>query len=112
MAVPGLWTIFYDWACDGSYSYTSLTIKEDGTFTTGEGSGGEWSQVAGMLMLIFAPSGTTYAGNLASKSVTGIQRMGYTAAPGCFYMLQKGVPTPPTELAGERVTTKPDVAGN
>lgn len=92
MAVTGKWTLFYDWNCDGSYNSTSMEVKAGGTWTNGEGAKGLWVQIAGMFMFTFDGSETTYAGNLASKSITGISTT-FTGLNGCFYMLQSGVNT-------------------
>jgi hypothetical protein len=108
MAVPGNWTLFYDWSCDGSYSKTTMTVNGNGTFTLGEGSSGKWVQIAGMFMFKFNGLDTTYAGNLASKSITGISTT-FSGLNGCFYMLQAGVPT---SFADERVAGKLDATGN
>ena len=107
MAVPGSWTLFYDWNCDGSYSKTDMTVNADGTWTSGEGYSGPWVQVAGMFMFTFNNSETTYAGNLASKSITGISTT-FGGLNGCFYMLQAGVPT---TFTAERVSGKLDSLG-
>ena len=108
MAVPGNWTLFYDWDCDGSYSSTTMTVNDDGTFTVGEGFSGKWVQIAGMFMFKFNGLDTTYAGNLASKSITGTSTT-FSGLNGCFYMLQEGVPT---SFADERVAGKLDATGN
>jgi hypothetical protein len=92
MAVTGNWTLFYDWNCDGSYSKTTMTVNAGGKWTNGEGANGLWVQVAGVFMFTFNNSETTYAGNLASKSITGISTT-FSGLNGCFYMLQAGVPT-------------------
>src|ERR1700752_1094637 len=92
MAATGDWTLFYDWNCDGSYSKTTMTVNSGGTWTNGEGHKGLWVEAAGMFMFTFNNSETTYAGNLASKSITGISTT-FSGLNGCFYMLQKGVPT-------------------
>jgi hypothetical protein len=107
MAVPGNWTLFYDWGCDGSYSKTTMSITGDGKWTNGEGASGLWVQSAGMLTFTFNNSETTYAGNVASKSITGISTT-FTGLNGCFYMLQAGVPT---AFEAERAAGKPDAAG-
>jgi hypothetical protein len=108
MAVPGDWTLFYDWDCDGSYSSTTMKVKPDGTWTSGGGHSGLWVQIAGMFMFTFNNSETTYAGNLASKSITGISTT-FSGLKGCFYMLQAGVPTSFEEM---RVKDKKDAQGN
>jgi hypothetical protein len=107
MAVPGNWTLFFDWGCDGSYSKVAMTVNADGTFALG-GSSGKWVQIAGMFMFKFNSSETTYAGNLSSKSITGISTT-FSGLNGCFYMLQEGVPTTFVE---ESVAGKLDAMGN
>lgn len=107
MAITGSWTLFYDWNSDGSYSKTSMTVNAGGTFTDGEGHSGTWVQTAGMFMFTFNSSETTYAGNWASKSVTGISAT-FNGLKGSFYMLQAGVPT---AFNAERVGDKKDAIG-
>jgi len=107
MAITGDWTLFYDWSCDGSYSKTTMKVNNNGTWNNGEGASGLWVQVAGMFMFTFNGSETTYAGNLASKSITGISTT-FGGLNGCFYLLQKGVPT---TFAAARVSGKKNAAG-
>lgn len=109
MAVPGDWTVFYDWDCDGGYGQTPMTLTADGKFSTGEGYTGLWVQQAGMLMFTFDNSETTYAGNLASQSITGMSTT-FGGLDGCFYMLQAGVPTTFAAEA-ERAAGKMDSRG-
>jgi len=92
MAVPGSWTLFYDWGCGGNYGTTPMTINANGTWSNGQGYTGAWAQSAGMLIFQFNNSKTTYGGNLASKSVTGIMST-FAGGNGCFYMLEAGAPT-------------------
>lgn len=106
MAVTGDWTLFYDWSCDGSYSTMAMKVNAGGTWTGG-GFAGVWVQVAGMFMFTFNGIDTTYAGNLASKSITGIMTT-FVGLNGCFYMLQKGVPT---SFAAAQVASTKDAAG-
>jgi hypothetical protein len=104
-AVPGAWTLAYDWGCDGSYISTSFTAASDGTWTSGGGYTGLWVTVAGMLTFTFDGSETTYSGVLAAKSVTGIQST-FTGTSGCFYLLQSGAPTGAAAVAdsaGDRI---------
>jgi hypothetical protein len=107
MAVPGNWTLFYDWDCDGTYSATSMSVESDGTFTIGEGASGLWVQGAGMFVFTFNDLETTYAGNLASKSVTGVSTT-FSGLQGCFYMLQEGVLS---TFRAERAVGKADARG-
>ncbi|HUE25105.1 MAG TPA: hypothetical protein VMQ86_25700 [Bryobacteraceae bacterium] len=97
MSVTGNWTLNYDWGCTGSYSTTSMTIDANGTWTNGQGYSGVWVQAAGMLTFKFNNINTTYSGNLASKSVTGIQST-FGGLNGCFYLLQAGAPTEAREV--------------
>lgn len=107
MAITGNWTLFYDWGSDGTYSKTAITINAGGTYTTGEGGTGKWVQIAGMFLFTFDNSETTYAGNWASKSITGISTT-FSGLNGSFYMLQAGVPT---AFLAERVAGKKDASG-
>ncbi len=107
MAITGNWTLFYDWNSDGSYSKTSMKVNAGGTWTNGEGASGSWVQIAGMFMFTFNNSETTYCGNWASKSITGISTT-FAGLNGSFYMLQSGVPT---GFEAERVSSKNDASG-
>src|SRR4249920_3988895 len=92
MAVPGNWTLNYDWDCDGGYGSTSMVFNANGTWSSGEGYTGLWVQAAGELLFIFDGGGrTTYGGVMASQSVTGISTT-FSGLTGCFYLLQAGAP--------------------
>ena len=58
-------------------------------------------------MFTFNDLETTYAGNLASKSITGISTT-FSGLNGCFYMLQEGVPT---TFVAARAAGKADAQG-
>lgn len=108
MPVPGNWTLNYDWTCDGGYGTTPMTIDANGTWSNGEGYTGQWVEAAGELLFKFNNSETTYAGNIASQSVTGISTT-FGGLTGCFYLLQEGAPT---EVAAvKRATGKADSSG-
>ena len=106
MAITGEWTLFYDWNCDGSYSTGPITLNPNGTFTQGTYTG-TWVQVAGMLTFQFKGSSTTYSGNWASKSITGIMST-FSGLNGCYYMLQSGAPQ---SFEAKQVAGKLDAAG-
>jgi hypothetical protein len=89
MSVPGSWTLFFDWNSTGNYGSTPMTVNANGTWTNGEGYNGTWVQVAGILSFQFSKSQTTYSGNLADKSVTGINST-FSGLSGSFYMLEEG----------------------
>jgi hypothetical protein len=107
MAITGNWTLFYDWNCDGSYSKAQMTIQPNGRFTLSEGFSGPWIQVAGMFIFTFDNSDTTYAGDFADKSITGISTT-FGGLNGCFYLPQEGVPA---TFAAERAAGKPNARG-
>ena len=108
MTFPGKWTLYYDWRCDGNYNSTPITVAADSTWTNSEGYKGHWVQAAGMITFQFTGYHTTYSGNLASKSVTGIMS-NFGGTNGCFYMLQAGAPH--IAATAEHVRGKPDAAG-
>jgi hypothetical protein len=89
MAVPGSWTLYYDWNSTGTYASTSMTIAANGTWHNGQNFNGVWVQVAGILTFQFNNSKTTYSGNIADKSVTGINTT-FGGLNGSFYMLEAG----------------------
>jgi hypothetical protein len=89
MAVPGSWTLYYDWNSTGGYGSTPMTIESNNSWTNGQGYSGTWVQVAGVLTFQFNNSKTTYSGNLADKSVTGINTT-FGGLNGSFYMLEAG----------------------
>jgi hypothetical protein len=88
MAVPGKWTLFYDWNTTGNYASTTMNLATNNTFTDGEGSSGTWIQGAGMLTFQFNQLKTTYSGNLADRSVTGISTT-FGGLNGSFYMIEE-----------------------
>jgi hypothetical protein len=85
-----------------------MVVYSNGTWTTGEGYSGLWVQIAGMFVFTYNNSETTYAGNLASTSVTGVSTT-FFGLNGCFYMLQQGVPA--TNVAAQ-ASEELDADGN
>jgi hypothetical protein len=108
MAVPGNWMLYYDWNSTGHYGSTSMTISANGTWSNGQGYKGTWINVAGILMFVFNNSKTTYAGNLADLSVTGIMST-FGGLSGSFYMLEQA-PAAATKAA-ERAHAVADSSG-
>lgn len=92
MVITGNWTLYYDWNSSGNYSSTSMVVNANGTWTNGQSSSGQWVQVAGLFVFLFNNLKTTYSGNWADRSITGICTT-FGGLNGCFYMLQSGVPT-------------------
>jgi hypothetical protein len=89
MPVPGNWTLHYDWNTTGHYASTPMTILANNAWSNGEGFHGTWVQVAGILTFQFNNLKTTYSGNLADKSVTGVNTT-FGGLNGSFYMLEEG----------------------
>jgi hypothetical protein len=89
MPVPGNWTLNYDWNSTGTYASTPMTVASNNTWSNGEGYQGTWVQVAGIFTFQFNNSKTTYSGNLADKSMTGINTT-FAGLDGSFYMLEEG----------------------
>jgi hypothetical protein len=108
MPVPGSWTLYYDWNSTGTYGSTSMTLAANNTFTDGQGGSGVWVQVAGILTFQFNNSKTTYSGNLADKSVTGINTT-FGGLNGSFYMLETAAGVAPQAL--ERAHSVADASG-
>jgi hypothetical protein len=104
MPVPGNWTLFFDWGSSGQYSSTPMTVASNNTFSLGEGSAGVWVQVAGMFTFQFNGFKTTYSGNLADKSITGINTT-FDGLDGSFFMLEEGA-----EVASRAKTGRHSVA--
>jgi len=108
MTITGQWTLYYDWNSTGNYSSTSMTVNANATWSNGQGFTGQWAQVAGLFTFQFANEKTTYAGNWADKSITGINTT-FAGLNGSFYMLQTGVPK--TLLLEEKVAGHKDASG-
>lgn len=100
MTLPGNWTLFYDWNSTGNYASTSMTIAANGTWTNGQGFSGVWVQGAGILTFLFNNLKTTYSGNWADKSVTGINTT-FGGLNGSFYLLEEGTGAALTQTAAK-----------
>jgi hypothetical protein len=87
MAVPGTWTVFFDWGCDGSPGQFTATFNSGGTWS-GSGFSGTWVQVSGMLMFNFASGPAIYSGNTAGGSMTGMMTT-FTGSNGCWWALSQ-----------------------
>jgi len=85
MALPGTWTLFYNWGCSGSYSQTTITFNANGTFTT-QGYTGRWAQVAGNVQWRYDQSpNSVYSGNLTGGAAVGMM-FNTNLSTGCFYI--------------------------
>ena len=80
-SIYGTWTLYYDWSCSGSPSSTSITFKNNGTFSGSAGSG-NWSFAGDSIVFKFS-SGTTYTGIEYSKTMKG-RSTTYNSSYGCW----------------------------
>ena len=80
----GVWTLGFDWNCDGSYTKTTLTINADNTFGTGSSTNsGKWWEEHSQFSFTFT-NGTSYTAYHVNKSMTGVSHTTGTLA-GCWY---------------------------
>ena len=84
LVLPGSWTLYFDWNCDGSYFSTTITYNNDGTFSTG--STGNWIQTEGMALWRYT-SGTAYGGNGTGEAKVGIMST-FSTLEGCWYTIK------------------------
>lgn len=90
VTTPGVYEMHFDWGCDGTYSISkNFTLKEDGTFESGELKG-TWNEVNNTLSWKYT-NHTYYTGYHTSRSATGVA-VGYNGLTGCFYMLKMSKP--------------------
>lgn len=101
----GNWTMFYDWDCDGSFGAVEMILNSNHTWTSSEGYNGKWVRQEGMIIFNFSNSKTVYNGNIASKSITGINTTFKNNLSGCFYMLQEGATPLASQQASETSET-------
>jgi hypothetical protein len=89
----GLWTLHYDWDCDGTIGSTDLTLNSDNSFTTGEGHSGTWTQTDNLIVFTFTGgTGTVYTGYIAGPVMAGTSdtNIGLT---GCWEALHPPLST-------------------
>ena len=70
MSLPGAWVLHYSWGATSSYVQTTLTLKNDGTFS-GAGNG-KWRIRDGTLLLSFDGGPAKYGGTIDGS--VGIRR--------------------------------------
>lgn len=87
MAVPGTWTMFYDWGCDGNPGQITMTFNSNGTWS-GSGFSGNWASVSGMVTFNFSSGPAVYGGNFAGGSMTGIMST-FSGSNGCWWALSQ-----------------------
>jgi hypothetical protein len=92
MAIPGNWTLHYDWFCTGNYASTDMIFKSDGSFTLPSfGYDGRWVEVSGELIFNFSGAPTVYAGHVVGGAAVGAMTTFVAGEIGCWYLIQEGV---------------------
>jgi hypothetical protein len=86
-----------------------MNLAANNTFTDGQGHSGTWIHGAGMLTFQFNNLKTTYSGNLADRSVTGISTT-FGGLNGSFYMLEEAASRGVLQVA-ERSHAVADASG-
>jgi len=81
--VLGVWDLYYDWGCVGIQGLTWIEFFDDGTFTTGQGSSGTWTQLGDQVEFVFVPSGTTYTGTINGDYMSGTMH-NPSGSTGCW----------------------------
>ena len=112
MNIPGSWTLYYDWGCDGGVGNSKITFNANGTFASSPYTG-KWVQFDGNVLWRFdqAPS-AVYGGNGVGTALTGASST-FAGLNGCWYAIKSGSPGSLAESAEVQAATgKMDVAGN
>jgi hypothetical protein len=106
----GEWTIYYTWNCVGDTGSTKMTVKADGTWTSGEGYSGLWVKGRRIFLFTFNHSETTYSGIIFDNKIRGIMSTfdhSKVVYQGCFYM----IPYEGSNLKQEHTTGTLDANG-
>ncbi|HEX3525510.1 MAG TPA: hypothetical protein VH988_00455 [Thermoanaerobaculia bacterium] len=100
MSIVGQWTLHYSWGCSGSYNQSTVTFKNDGTFTTGDGYKGQWAMLAGNVHWVYEPTpSAVYSGNVIGGAMAGLMTNFSNGGQGCWYAT---FPTIPAAHATEK----------
>jgi hypothetical protein len=84
-SIVDVWTLTYDWNCDGEDGSTSLTFYENGTFQSSGGSSGTWEQ-AGCVVNWWYESGTHYWGVMQSDGLfMEGDMLSWMGSDGCWW---------------------------
>ncbi len=112
MNVQGVWTLYYDWGCDGGPGNTKITFNAGGTFSSPPYTG-KWVLFDGDIIWKYdqAPN-SVYGGNGVGAAMTGVSST-FAGLNGCWYAIKSGSPGALAETAVARAATgKMDAAGN
>jgi len=85
MSVSGTFTLHFSFGCSGTYGTTTLTFNNDGTFSTGSGNSGRWSQTNGNALWRYNGDSAIYAGVVNGGAIVGNMVNFAANNAGCFY---------------------------
>lgn len=85
MSVSGQYSLHYSWGCSGSYGSSTVTFNADGTFKTGDGFHGKWSQTNGNVIWRYDGDSAIYAGVVNGGAIVGNMVNFSIKVAGCFY---------------------------
>jgi hypothetical protein len=106
MSLPGAWVLHYSWGATSTYAQTTLTLKNDGTFS-GAGNG-KWRIRDGTLLLSFDGGPAKYGGTIDGSVGSGAMST-FAGLNGTWYLTRQGT----VGVAGEAAASRThDAAGN
>lgn len=108
MSVSGTWTLHYSWGCTSSYSQSTITFNNNGTF--GGQFAGKWVQQDGTLLLFYDTGPARYGGTIDGHVGSGAMST-FEGLNGCWYLTEQGtvgIAAP----AAEEAKQSHDPAGN
>src|SRR4051794_41972139 len=105
MSLPGAWVLHYSWGATTSYAQTTLTLKNDGTFS-GAGNG-KWRIRDGTLLLSFDGGPAKYGGTIDGSGGAGAMSA-FARAEGGWDLARQGAGG---GAGGGGAAPTPDAAG-
>ena len=85
MSVSGQFSLHYSWGCSGTYATSTVTFNANGTFATGDGFSGKWSQTNGNILWRYNGDSAIYAGVVNGGAIVGNMANFAASNHGCFY---------------------------
>ena len=85
MSVSGQFSLHYSFGCSGNYANSTVTFNANGTFSTGDGFHGRWSQTNGNIIWRYDGDSAIYAGVVNGGAIVGNMINFHLNAAGCFY---------------------------
>ena len=69
--VSGQFNLHFSFGCSSSYGTSTVTFNTDGTFSTGDGFHGKWSQTNGNIIWRYDGDSAIYAGVVNGGAIVG-----------------------------------------